>query len=243
MQNPSRLFIQRYRSCRHRNCDSLSLKLGLAALFACNTVYAEEINENTNSSSFMVDFKQQEASSEVRYVAGWVRDSSDNGNRPYAIIDKVNAKVFVFDARGNLQGADAALVGMARGDDSAMGVGNRKLSAIGPGERTTPAGRFIVNLDYDAHGKEILLIDYAASISLHPIVKGTPAERRAQRLESATPQDNRISYGCINVPVKFYQKIISPAFTKTNGLVYILPETSKASDMFGSSSLGPGGSR
>lgn len=238
MQNPTRLLIRRYRPKSSSSFESLYLRLGLSALFACNIVYADEINANT-SSSFIVDFKQQEASSEVRYVAGWVKKSSDNGNRPYAIIDKVNAKVFVFDARGNLQGADAALLGMARGDHSAADVGNRKLSTIGPGERTTPAGRFIVNLDYDTHGKEILLIDYAASISLHPVVKGAPAERRAQRLESATPQDNRISYGCINVPVNFYQKIISPAFTKTNGLVYILPETSKASDMFGSSGSGP----
>jgi hypothetical protein len=152
---------------------------------------------------------------------------------PYLIVDKVNAEVFVFDGHGRFQGADAALLGMARGDRSVAGIGDRKMSAIRPADRTTPAGRFKASLDRDMHGQEVLVIDYAASISLHAVVKGTPAERRAQRLESATSEDNRISYGCINVPLKFYNKIVSPAFAHTFGIVYILPEMSPASEFFG----------
>jgi hypothetical protein len=142
-------------------------------------------------------------------------------------------KVFVFDARGRLQGGDAALLGMARGDGSMDGIGKLKMSAIRPQDRTTPAGRFKASLDHDAHGSEILVIDYDASISLHAVVKGTPAERRAERLQSPTPDDNRISYGCINVPAKFYKTIIHPVFKQTFGIVYILPETRAASEFFG----------
>ena len=72
------------------------------------------------------------------------------------------------------------------------------------------------------------MIDYAASIALHPVVKGQPAEHRAERLNSPTSDDNRISFGCINVPVNFYAKVVSPAFIKTNGVVYILPEMGSA---------------
>jgi hypothetical protein len=36
------------------------------------------------------------------------------------------------------------------------------------------------------------------------------------------------------VPRNFYQKIVSPAFTQSNGVVYVLPETRKASEVFGS---------
>lgn len=216
--------------------------LGLFSLIACSSVFAGETETQTRT-SLAVDFKQQAASEEVKYVAGWVRQSRDNRSMPFVIIDKVNAKVFVFDANGQLQGADAALLGMGRGDSSAADIGNRKMSSIQPQDRVTPAGRFLASLDRDINGKEVLLIDYDASIALHPVVKGTPAEQRAQRLQSETAQDNRISYGCINVPVNFYHQIISPAFTNTNGVVYILPETSNAYDMFGASGQGSAKSR
>ncbi len=235
--------IQPGRPSKHTPAASLVLGLGLVVLMASNSVCAGAESAPGLSSGSGVDFQQESASSEVRYVAGWIMDSRDNRGMPYAIIDKVNAKVFVFDTSGNLQGAAPVLLGMARGDNSIPGIGERKLATIRPEERSTPAGRFVSSLSSDVSGKQILVIDYAASLSLHPLAKGTPAERRAQRLESATSEDNRISYGCINVPVKFYQKVISPAFTKTNGLVYILPETSKASDMFGSSGSGPGSSK
>lgn len=179
-----------------------------------------------------VDFREQSASPEVRHVAHWALDSGDSAGLPYLIVDKVNARVFVFDADGRLQGADAALLGMARGDGTAQGIGELSLSAIRPEDRTTPAGRFMANLDRDVHGKEVLLIDYDASLALHPVIRGRPGERRAERLESETPEDNRISYGCINVPVRFYENVVRPAFTNTSGLVYILPETSSASEMF-----------
>lgn len=181
----------------------------------------------------IANFLQASASPAVRHVAQWVVDSGDNGDMPYIIIDKVNARVFVFDAGGRLQGAEPALLGMERGDRSAKGIGDQKLSAIRPEERTTPAGRFVASLGRDLHGQEILWIDYADALALHRVVKGQPSERRAQRLQSATSSDNRISYGCINVPVKFYEKVVSPAFTNTNGIVYILPETRPAGELFG----------
>jgi hypothetical protein len=173
-----------------------------------------------------------DASLEVRQVAATVVATRDNQRLPYIIIDKANARVFVFDAAGRLQGSDAALLGMARGDRSASDIGARKLSAIGPPERITPAGRFLAYLDRDAHGGDILMVDYDASIALHPVIKGTIAERRAERLDSATPDDNRISFGCINVPLKFFADVVSPAFAHTSGYVYILPEAGSWKTLF-----------
>lgn len=175
------------------------------------------------------------ASTEVERVAERVIASRDNQRRPFVIIDKANAKVFVFDAAGRPKGADAALLGMARGDRSADDIGARKVDAIGPEERVTPAGRFLAYLDRDALGQEILLIDYDAAIALHAVVKGTADERRAERLASATSEDNRISFGCINVPLKFYREVVSPAFARTSGYVYILPETGDPAVVFESS--------
>jgi hypothetical protein len=178
------------------------------------------------------DFGREHASKEALHVAHWVVASGDNQGLPFVIIDKVGAKVFVFDTLGKLDGAAPALLGLARGDDSVPGIGERKLSTIRPEERTTPAGRFVASLDHDPHGVEMLWVDYNSAISLHRVVTALAGERRAQRLESATPADNRISYGCINVPAKFYDKVVSPAFTGTNGIVYILPETRPAREVF-----------
>ena len=179
------------------------------------------------------DFEGQAASSEVSHVQRWIVDSSDNRGTPYLIIDKANAKVFAFDARGSFLGAQPVLLGIGRGDSTVAGTGSLKLSAIRPQDRTTPAGRFVASLDHDLQGKQILLIDYEAAIALHPVVTSNPAEKRMQRLESATSSDNRISSGCINVEAEFFRKVVSSTFT-TTGVVYILPETGKASDMFGS---------
>jgi hypothetical protein len=170
------------------------------------------------------DFRGQTASQDVRDLADWAKASCDNHTLPFVIIDKINARVFVFDRRGDIRGATAALLGLGRGDDSVAGIGHRKLSTITPAERTTPAGRFQASLGHD-FVQDILWIDYDAALSLHRVIVGSPKERRAERLASATVQDNRISFGCINVPAAFYDAVIVPAFTATVGIVYILPET------------------
>jgi len=51
-------------------------------------------------------------------------------------------------------------------------------------------------------------------------------------LASRNPLDHRISYGCINVPVKFYEDVVSPSFTGTHGIVYVLPDTRSISEIF-----------
>lgn len=182
----------------------------------------------------LANFGQEVPSTESRKLADWVVDSANNGNLPFMVIDKREARVFMFDAQGQLRGATAALLGLAVGDHSVPGIGERKLSSIRPDERTTPAGRFVASLDRDIHGHEVLWVDYDTALSLHRVVKGHPKERRAERLASPSPLDNRISFGCINVPVKFYESVVSPSFTGTNGIVYILPETRSAREVFGS---------
>jgi len=180
------------------------------------------------------NFELAHASHEARSVADWVVDSGDNRGMPFAIVDKVDAKVFVFDAGGRLRGAAAALLGLALGDDAVPGIGDRAMSSIRPEERTTPAGRFLAALDRNSYGKEILWVDYEDAISMHPVITTKPEERRAQRLATPTPLDNRISYGCINVPAKFFKNVVRPAFTGTNGIVYVLPEIRLASQVFAS---------
>ncbi|MGH8051442.1 MAG: L,D-transpeptidase [Arenimonas sp.] len=179
------------------------------------------------------DFDSMPVSAEIREMKQWVIDSRDNHKLPFILIDKINAKVYLFNYAGQLQGAAPALLGSARGDHTIPDIGNRSLSEIGAEDRITPAGRFVSSLSYDMNYKQILVLDDAQALSLHPVVKGTPAEQRAERLQSSTPQDNRISFGCINVPVQFFSDAVSPAFAGTNGIVYILPESSSMHTLFG----------
>jgi hypothetical protein len=177
------------------------------------------------------NFLGEFASEDARRVADWVMASADNKGLPFIIIDKISARVFVFDDSGRLRGATFALLGKAQGDDSVPGIGNRKLSAISPDERTTPAGRFVATLGHDFE-HDILWIDYAASVSLHRVIRGNPGDRRLQRLATTSPLDKRITYGCVNVPVKFYEDVVLKTFSGTTGIVYILPETKKIEDVF-----------
>jgi hypothetical protein len=180
------------------------------------------------------DFEQEHKSWDAGQVADWVVDSGDNRGMPFVIVDKRDAKVFVFNADGRLRGAAPALLGLARGDYSVPGIGDREFSDMRPEERTTPAGRFVASLGYNYKGKDVLWVDYDSAVSLHRVITTKPAERRLQRLATPTPLDNRISYGCINVPTEFYDRVVSPTFTGTKGIVYVLPETRANSEIFAS---------
>ncbi|WP_295395012.1 L,D-transpeptidase [uncultured Thiodictyon sp.] len=175
--------------------------------------------------SKQANFESERASRRTRDMADWIVGSRDNLNMPFAIVDKANAKVYVFGVDRQLRGAAPVLLGLAQGDYVAPGVGNMRMSRISPRERTTPAGRFVAKMGRNAHGKEVLWVDYKNAISMHPVITSRPEERRAQRLDTPSPLDNRISYGCINVPVTFFQKVIHRIFSGTAGIVYVLPKT------------------
>jgi hypothetical protein len=177
------------------------------------------------------DFRDEVASDDARHVADWVVSSGDNRGMPFVIIDKVQAKVFVFDRVGRLRGATLALLGKARGDDSAPGIGNEKLSSMRPEDQTTPAGRFVASLG-DYRNVPILWVDYGLALSLHRVVRGNPGDHRLARLATTATLDKRISHGCINVPVKFFDDIVLETFNGTSGIVYILPEIKTIQDVF-----------
>jgi hypothetical protein len=176
----------------------------------------------------------------VVQMIDWVIRSRDNGSRPFVIIDKVGAELFAFDGYGRFLARTPVLIGVAKGDHTTPGVGDRKLSRIPVSQRTTPAGRFRANFG-PAIGpiKEVLWVDHADALSLHPVVTTNRKERRWVRLNSPTPDDNRITFGCINVTRGFYQELIEPLFRPNGGLVYILPEQRPLHEVFAGLPLQP----
>ena len=172
-------------------------------------------------------------SADAERLLAKVRQTGDNDAAPFLVLDKKQARVWVFDARAQPVGSTAVLLGVAIGDDSAPGIGERPLAQIRPEERTTPAGRFVIEPGRNLSGDDILWIDYDAAVSMHRVRSVNVTERRLQRLASPKASDNRISFGCINVPVAFYERVLTPLFGAARGIAYVLPETRPLESVFG----------
>ena len=173
----------------------------------------------------------QEVSDTMTELAGWVVASGDNQGYPFAIMDKAAAQILVFGGDGRLRGAAPGLFGSAVGDHSAPGVAGLALREIPGRDRTTPAGRFVGGYGPSTDAGRVLWVDYDSAVSMHPTATGVPAEKRPERLASPSPDDNRVTHGCINVQPEFYEGIIRPTFER-GGVFYILPDTEALADVF-----------
>lgn len=186
----------------------------------------------------LAEFGTEKPSVDARHLADWIAETRDNSTSDFLIVDKRNARVYVFDATARLRGSTPVLLGSARGDASVPGIGSRPIAEIRPNERTTPAGRFTAERGRNLQGEDIVWVDYDAAVSMHRVRATNPSERRLERLATPTIDDNRISYGCINVPVKFYETHVRPTVAKQRAVVYVLPEVKSVSEVFGSYDVG-----
>lgn len=186
------------------------------------------------------DFGREKPSKDAYQVAYWILNSGDNEGSSFVIVDKKRAHAYVFSVDGRLLGAAPVLLGLAKGDEAAPGIGERELSKIAPAERTTPAGRFVAELGINTRGTDIVWVDYESAVSMHRVLTNNPAERRLQRLSSPKPEEHRISYGCINLPVAFYEQVLAPTVKRGDTIIYVLPETKSPAEVFGFRQTGKG---
>lgn len=201
-----------------------------AAFISSFSSQAPHVIPNTRSA----DFGHEWPSPDARHLADWIADSRDNEKADFIIVDKRYAKVYVFDAEARLRGASPVLLGAALGDDSVPGIGSRPIAEVRPEERTTPAGRFVAERGRNSNGDDVVWVDYAAAVSMHRVRATQPSERRLERLATPTIDDNRISYGCINVPVDFYETYVRPTVAMHRAIVYVLPDFKPVQQVFGS---------
>ena len=173
----------------------------------------------------------QEVSDTVIEFAGWVVASKNNQGYPFAIMDKAAAQILVFGGDGRLRGAAPGLFGSATGDHTAPGIAGLALREIPGRDRTTPAGRFVGGFGPSIDAGRVLWVDYESAVSIHPTATGVPAEKRPERLASPSPDDNRVTHGCINVSPEFYEHIIQSTFER-GGIFYILPDTASLAETF-----------
>jgi hypothetical protein len=178
------------------------------------------------------DFRAVQPSDPARTIADWVADSRDNKQLPFVVLDKRGARVYVFDAGARLLGSSMVLLGSAIGDDTPEGVGNKSLAEIRPEERTTPAGRFVSEPGRDDTGDDVVWVDYDAAVAMHRVKVIDPKERRFERIATPTAEDKRISNGCINVPIAFFDQIVKPTVGGGRAVVYVLPDVKPLQQVF-----------
>lgn len=182
----------------------------------------------------LADFRGEEPSPDARQVADWSTFTRDHGTHAFVIVDKKDARVYVFTPDGKLVDSAPALLGAAHGDHTVPGIGDRPLELVKQEEKTTPAGRFVAEPGLNANNEDVVWVDYNAAVSMHRIRPLVKEERRLERLASRTVEDNRISFGCINLPVSFYEGVLSPNVKKYGAIIYVLPETRSPEQQFGS---------
>ena len=172
-----------------------------------------------------------EASGMVQQFAQDVVRSADAEGRTFGVIDKPSATLWIFDAQGRPVASSPVLVGQAVGDVAPPDIGTRPLSKVKLHEKVTNAGRFVTEAGSNHKGEDIVWLDYNAALSMHR-VRNVPGESRTKRLQTPTVADNRISFGCVNIPASFYDRYIDPLFSRSKGVVYVLPETKPIASLF-----------
>ncbi len=207
-----------------------SLALAMALLATPVIASAEDAPAGSAAAVDLIP-EGQDVSDTVVELAGWVVATRDSEGYPFAIMDKATAQILVFGGDGRLRGAAPGLFGSAVGDHTAPGIAGLALREIPGKDRTTPAGRFIGGYGPSIDAGRVLWVDYESAVSIHPTATGVPAERRAERLASPSPEDNRVTHGCINVAPDFYESVVRPTFEQ-GGVFYILPEKDSMAQTF-----------
>src|SRR3569832_1024703 len=168
-----------------------------------------------------------------RELHDWVIKARDHHGRPFAIVDKKKARLYVFDGTGKMRGSSTVLLGAATGDASAPNVGEHAQQGFVPfKERTTPAGRFASEPGINSSGEGVIWVDYDSAFAIHRLRPGKSERARRIRLASPDPAQHRVSYGCGVVPVKFYESVVQRWLGKGRSVVYVMPEEAPAREVF-----------
>lgn len=182
---------------------------------------------------FSKEFIAARPSSQARALVEWALRARDANGRPFAVVDKNAARIYVFHADGRLAGHSPALLGATRGDHTVPGVGLRAQTGdVRPDERTTPAGRFEAVPGENAKGEHVVWVDYDSAFAIHRLRPGFSYGPRASRLAAGTPDTMRVSWGCVVVPVAFYRGVVERVLGKVRSVVYVLPESKTLQAVF-----------
>ncbi len=209
-------------------------KLAVAASVAWVCSTASALTDTTSRSGEPATaLAGVEASDDTRYAERWIHEKGDAHGRPFVIVDKRAARIYVFGAAGELVGTSSTLLGQARGDLPVPGAGQKPPSRLLPDERKTPAGRFESLPGRNLQGEPVVWVDYDTGIAIHRVRPGISQMQRVNSLATDDPANKRLSLGCVVVPENFFLAVVLPTLGHARGTVYVLPEDGPVAAMFG----------
>ena len=208
-------------------------KLAVAASVAWISSTASALTDPTTGQGQPLSaLESVDASTDARYVEHWIHEKGDDHGRPFVIVDKKAARIYVFGAGGTLVGMSSTLLGQSRGDVPVPGAGQKNPSDLLPDERKTPAGRFESQPGRNLHGEPVVWVDYDTGIAIHRVRPGISQMRREASLATEDPNNKRLSLGCVVVPEPFFLSVVLPTLGHVHGTVYVLPEDVPVQAMF-----------
>ena len=207
-------------------------KLAVAASVAWVSSTASALTDTTGQGQSLSALASVEASDDARYVERCIHEKGDDHGRPFVIVDKKAARIYVFGAGGTLVGMSSTILGQSRGDVPVPGAGQKNPASLLPYERKTPAGRFESQPGRNLHGEPVVWVDYDTGIAIHRVRPGISQMTRNASLATEDPNNKRLSLGCVVVPEEFFWSVVLPTLGHVHGTVYVLPEDGPVQAMF-----------
>lgn len=144
---------------------------------------------------------------------------NDNQGKQFIVADKQAGTLTMYTASGQQITSTPTLFGKTKGDSVSS--------------KNTPSGRFETkqaNVSTEGYGGSAQVLTQngqnlqlgGSTYAIHRVYTKYASENRQGRLDTPTATDNRISLGCINVPVDFYDTYLN---SDQDTVVYVMPET------------------
>jgi hypothetical protein len=153
--------------------------------------------------------------------------SLNNVNDSYIVVDKPTARLFIIDSNKNLVTDFPVLLGQTKGESKNIANSDSDI-AIGA---TTPAGKYrltnlYINKDDSVmyQGRILSLLGQGqGGLAIH-MTYPLEIEKRSKALETETTEDNRMSWGCINISLENWDNYIKPYFNTEKQFIFITPD-------------------
>lgn len=194
------------------------------------TIIKNNDSEKEKKTSTVSPFTKTE-SNEFQVLPENVREihsyAEENIKDSYIVIDKPSATLYVFNENNEIVGTMPVLLGKTKGEaPNRVDVNDEK--AVGS---TTPAGKYKLGKVGKNFAKKVstlyegrlLKILGAGPLAIH-MTYPEEFKERTEALNTKSVEDNRKSWGCINISPENFDKYIKPYFSKGDQFIFITPD-------------------
>jgi len=176
-------------------------------------------DENVESVSVHDEIKN-----DAQIVDEFVRETGDNGGKPYIIVSKREGLIRLYDASGNLLHKSTVLLGKSYGD--VVTNRNRTMAQTRANDslKITPSGRYETKTSKSRNYGEVVGLesyDRGTRNAIHRVCTKFVTQKRLERLGGKL--SNRISLGCVNVYSATSKKVND--LMRDGGVVYVTPDS------------------